>query len=76
MAFKPPKKAINRRRKDVGAPSTPKTTHAKAVSVPKHTHPGRNLGKYLHKSKMPTGAKIGAVVKTTKARKPKAPKYI
>jgi hypothetical protein len=58
-----------------GAPGTPKTTHAKAITVPKGTHPGKNLGKYLHKSKLPSGAKIGAGVKT-KTRKPKAPKYI
>jgi hypothetical protein len=52
--------------------STPKTTHARAISVPKHTYPGRNLGKYLHKSKLPTGAKIGAdVVKMKKPRKSK-----
>ena len=52
--------------KDI-APSLPKTTHAKATTVPKHTHPGKNLGKYLHKSKLPSGAKIG--VKVNKPRK-------
>jgi hypothetical protein len=64
MAFKPAKKAVNRRRKDVGAPSTPKTTHAKAISVPKSTHhPNRikNLGKFAHPpSKLP---KMGVTVK-------------
>jgi hypothetical protein len=55
-------------------PSTPKTTHAKAISVPKKTHRdyGKNLGSYLHPSKLPSGAKIGAdVVKMKKPRKSK-----
>jgi hypothetical protein len=57
--------------KDI-APSAPKSTHAKAISVPRSTHPGRNLGSYLHKSKLPSGAKIGAdVVKMKKPRKSK-----
>jgi hypothetical protein len=54
--------------KDI-APSTPKTTHAKAISVPKQTHPGRNLGKYLHKSKLPAGGKIGTAGVKMKPRK-------
>jgi hypothetical protein len=43
--------------------ATPKGTHggeAKAGSTPKATHPAKNLGKYLHKAKMPSGKKIGA----------------
>jgi hypothetical protein len=58
----------NRRRKDVGAPSLPKTSHAKATTVPKHTHRIKNLGKYAHPAKLPTGAKIGADV--VKMKKP------
>jgi hypothetical protein len=59
-----------------GAPSSPTTSHAKAITVPKSTHrsthPNRikNLGKYAHAAKLPSGAKIGV-----KTRKPKA-KYI
>jgi hypothetical protein len=51
--------------------SSPKTTHASKVrSSPKTTHPGKNLGKFLHKpAKLPSGAKIGATVKTKKPRK-------
>jgi hypothetical protein len=66
-------KKLRLKQPKVIAPSTPKTTHAKAISVPKSTHPNRikNLGKYAHAAKLPTGAKIGAVAK----RKPRAPKY-
>jgi hypothetical protein len=63
--------------KDI-APSAPKITHTKsgsgvAKTVPKGTHPNRikNLGKYAHAAKLPTGAKIGAVAK----RKPRIPQY-
>ena len=58
-----------------GAPSSPTTSHAKAITVPKSTHrsthPNRikNLGKYAHAAKLPTGAKIGAVVKAMKSHK-------
>jgi hypothetical protein len=39
-------------------------------SSPKTTHPGRNLGKFLHApAKLPTGSRIGAAVKTKKPRK-------
>jgi len=76
MSFKPKKLAVNRRRKDVGAPSLPKTSHAKATTVPKHTHRIKNLGKYAHPAKLPTGAKIGAdVVKMKKPRKSKRGAY-
>ena len=48
----------------------PKHTHAKALSVPQQTHRdyGKNLGHYLHKSKLPTGAKIGMKRKSNKPR--------
>jgi hypothetical protein len=55
--------------KDI-APSAPKITHTKsgsgvAKTVPKRTHPNRikNLGKFAHPAKLPSGAKIGATVK-------------
>jgi hypothetical protein len=52
--------------------STPKTTHVKGGkdvvrSSPKTTHvkrnPGKNLGKFLYPSRLPSGQKIGATVK-------------
>jgi hypothetical protein len=54
--------------------STPKRTNTKAMSgvastVPRRTHPGRNLGKYLHKSKLPAGGKIGTAGVKMKPRK-------
>jgi hypothetical protein len=56
------RKKLNARVKDQ-VRSTPRVTHKKgsgvAKSVPRHTHPGRNLGRYLHKSKLPAGGKIG-----------------
>jgi len=56
--------------------SSPKTTHMKQGDVvrssPKRTHPNRikNLGKFAHPpTKLPkTGAKVGAMVKTTKRK--------
>jgi hypothetical protein len=39
---------------------------------PAKTHPGKNLGKFLHKSKLPTGAKIGAGM-TTHTKSGKTP---
>ena len=51
--------------------SSPKTTHVK-----KPRNYGKNLGGYLYKSKLPTGAKIGAdVVKTTKRKSNKMKGY-
>jgi hypothetical protein len=47
--------------------SSPKTTHRKS------THdPGKNLGKYLHAAKLPTGSKIGATVKRPRKLKIKS----
>ena len=59
--------------------STPKVTHTKsgsgtARSAPRHTHPGRNLGKYLQKSKLPAGGKIGTAGVKLKPRKSKSNK--
>jgi hypothetical protein len=68
------KKPKNVRIKDV-VRSAPKTTHAKAISVPKSTHPGSNLGRYLHKSKLPSGAKIGAGVKVKLRKSSKVKGY-
>jgi hypothetical protein len=67
------RKKLNLRVKD-SVRSTPKGTHTKSMSgvantVPRHTHPGRNLGKYLHKSKLPAGGKIGTAGVKMKPRK-------
>ena len=73
MKFKKPKPSRNVRVKDF-VRSTPKATHTKsgsgvARSVPRSTHPGRNLGKFLHKSKLPAGGKIGIAGVKMKPRK-------
>ena len=54
----------------------PRTTHAKAISVPVSTHHdyGKNLGKYLHKSKLPDGV-VGPPVKSRKQRKSNKGRY-
>jgi hypothetical protein len=56
--------------------SAPKVTHTKsgsgvAKSVPKSTHANRikNLGKFAHPAKLPTGGKIGANVKLRKSKR-------
>jgi hypothetical protein len=66
-------KKTTKAKKDV-VRSSPKSTHLDedvVRSSPKTTHPGRikNLGKYAHAAKLPTGAKIGAVVKAMKSHK-------
>jgi hypothetical protein len=60
------RKKLNVRLKDP-VRSAPKVTHTKTMSgvaatVPKSTHRNRikNLGKFAHPSKLPTGQKIGA----------------
>ena len=35
-------------------------------AAPKSTHPAKNLGKFLHPAKLPSGTKIGAVAKSIK----------
>jgi hypothetical protein len=61
-----------RRQADV-VRSTPKTTHVKGGDVvrssPKTTHPGKNLGRYLYRSKLPAGGKIGTAGVKMKPRK-------
>jgi hypothetical protein len=39
------------------------------MKTKKPHNPGKNLGKYLHKAKLPTGAKIGVAVKNKVTRK-------
>ena len=67
MRIKKPKNVMQRGvQKDI-VRSSPKTTHVRGGkdvvrSSPKTIHPNRikNLGKYAHDSKLPTGQKIGA----------------